>query len=186
MSKKSEDYRRRQQRVQAFRDGLVGLLNLCEPVEDWLGNARWGPRPGNEAEAQRRVSDLERLTQPAAIAVQQVGATVDLKAAGTNVYRPANPVLLWSTLFDRPVIDANLIIGSCERAIGAFDAAAEDAEAHEATAAGRIESRLDGPRGIWRAVRGAREHRSVFWSGVAVAVVGGLIVAGIAHWLGWV
>ncbi len=159
---------------------------ISEPVENYLGVTRWAPRPGNEAETRGLATELERLTQPAAIVVQEYGATVELKPAGTMQYHEANPVLLWSTLFERPLLTADLIVGSCNRALGMLDAEIEDAEAHEGTAAGRIESTLDGPRGIWRALRGdVRRHQGVAWTGFAAGILATVIAAGIVHWLGW-
>lgn len=189
VGKKSDQIRARLRRVEAFHDGLVELLGECEPVDRHLGQLVWQPKAGRDEAANRLAVELERRTQPAAEVVQECGATVELRAAGTWQTREANPVLLWRTLFDRPVLPADLIIGQCNRAIGMLRAQIEDAEAHEATAAGRIESRLDGPRGIWRALRGARhdvrEHQSVAWRGFAGGIVAAVIAAGIVYRLGW-
>lgn len=189
MAKQSKVLRRQLARLATFRDGLVDILGLCEPVDEHFGTQVWQPKRGYDAEVTRRVAQLEHLTQAAAKTVQDVGVLVEFKPAGTMQTHAINPVLAWSTLFDRPVIEARLIVGSCERAIGAIEAEIEDAEMRESTAAGRLESKLDGPRSIWSALSGgpgeARAHPRAAWTGAVLGMVAAVMAGGILHWLGW-
>lgn len=176
MSKRSEEIRHRRKRVADFRNGLVDLLNICEPVENYLGNDRWQPKRGYEDDAQRRATELQRITHPAAVVVQETGGMVDFKPAGTWQTRPLNPVLVWSTLFDKPLVDASLIVNSCDLVIGALDAAAEDAEAGRATT--RTGSGGIGPT--------LAAHKGLAWAGGIIGtIIATVLGTGIAHWLGW-
>lgn len=189
MAKQSVTLRRRLEQLTTFRDGLLAVLDLCEPVDEHFGTQVWQPKRGYEAEADRRVMQLERLTQSAARTVQDMGVLVDFKPAGTMQTYTINPVLAWSALFDRPAIEARLILSSCERAIGALEAELEEVELRESTAAGRLESTLDGPRSIWSAlVRGpgeARAHPRAAWTGALIGIGTAVLAGGILYWLGW-
>jgi hypothetical protein len=181
----------RRDAVVKFLTEFDALLALCEPRQDYYGGSMspWRPKPGRENEVMSGGASIDRLTGPAARALQSVGAVFQFKPAGTMQTQPANPVLLWSTLFaESPMVSAELVYRLCNQAIGLLEEDIDEAVRHESSFEGKVERVVGTP---WRLVRAAF-GRSGYAPAtdaigtVVVTVVGGLIVAYVAHLLHWV
>jgi hypothetical protein len=103
-----------------------------------------------------------------------------------------NPIPTWPTLLtDNPMIDANLIVHSCNVALGNLATAAARAYEVEHSLAGVVSRFLSFPSRVREAAglpRGSARGRLAFSAGIVaqlfVAVVGGLLLALLLKWLG--
>lgn len=185
--------RRRQSAVAEFLMKFHELLRLCEREPSWGGSMpRWVlASTSNEARVSSLVSDLNLLTGAAAKAVAGVGIEARYKPRGTHPANtvPVNPVLVWTTLFADPMTTAEIVIQSCQQAIGILESDAVDAEEREASFEGKVERIAAKPRNLWRAVIGApreaRAHKSAAWGGAFVALLIAVVAGAILHVLGW-
>ena len=164
--KRSEAERRIKALVE-FHNAVGDVLKLTDFADDGLGRAS-RPKPGREHEWMAAKAKADRLVAGAARSYALVNATISYKPRGTWDRYPVNPASHWATLLsDDPMFGPDLLDTMTNQAVGAYENAVEDPPQRDRLT---IEGfSLPG------------------WLGaLAITVIGGLIVAGLAYWLGWV
>lgn len=160
-----------QRRVKALVDfhGAVGdVLSLTDFEETAYGERRAAPKPGREEEWMTARAKADRLVAAASRSFAMVGATISYKPRGTWNEYPIDPATHWATvLSDDPMFGPDMLDTMTNRAVGAYQDAVED------------------PRR--RGGVNVEGFSLPAWLGaLSYTVLGGLIVAGVAFWLGWV
>jgi hypothetical protein len=139
--------------------------------------------------AKRRLS---ALTAPAAAALEVAGVFVEYKPSGTWQTKPMNPVLVWPTILtDSPMIDVNLILHSCNVALGWLVVDSKRAHSVEHSLAGLVGRFVSFPSRVREAaglppgtVRGRLAVGAGVLAQIFVAVVAALLIAWLTKELG--
>jgi hypothetical protein len=192
---RSEDIEEHRQAIVEFGQHLQELLANMEPVaaDSFLTRfPKWVPKAGSEMRVAELSGQLSSLTGPAAAAVEAAGVSVDYKPSGTWQTVPMNPVMAWSTILtDNPMIDVNLILHSCNMALGRLAVDSKRTHSVEHSLAGLVSRFISFPSRVReaaglppRSVRG----RLAFGAGVVaqifIAVVAALLIAWLTRELG--
>lgn len=165
--KRSEAERRIKALVE-FHQAVGEVLNLTDFAHAGFGGPPCHPKAGREQDWIAAKARADRLVAAAARSYAMVNATISYKPRGTWDRYPINPANHWATLLsDDPMFGADLLDTMTNQAVGAYENAVEDPPKRE---------------------RVSIEGFSIpGWIGaLAYTVLGGLIVAGLVHWLGWV
>jgi hypothetical protein len=178
--------RRQQADVEAFSLALRQLISVLTPrpgsiIFDDPGG--YAPTPGREEEAQRFTDEVNRAAGRAAQVFGEHGAVIQWKERGPGTpWRNVNPAAGWTTILsDDPMFDLAAILSMCEQAVGALDAKATVAEEREQSFEGRVAH----VTGFWGRVKPTGRSQSAgFLQGVAVTVVGGVLLALVLHLFG--
>lgn len=174
--------------IQLFGGALTSLLSLMEREPSFNGDGRWWPRPGNEAQAESRVRDVDRLAGRAANAFAEAGSIIEWKPRGVppGITKPVNPAIAWRTIIDvDPMFPPSVILACCDQAIDILDMKAERAQEREGT----IGAKVDGALNAWQRVRGGRGEPGRYGPIVLTAVlsvIGALFTAWVTYKLGWI
>jgi hypothetical protein len=196
---RSNDIEAHRRAILEFGGTFKELLENMKPVQadSFLTSfPKWIPLPGCEARVAELNGKLSGLTGPAAEAMSIAGVFVDYKPSGTWQTVPINPVTAWPTILtDDPMIDANLIVHSCNVALGNLATSATRARSAERSLAGFVGRFVSFPRRV-REAAGLPPNsvggQLAFGAGVLVqifvavvgTVVGGILLAWVIKSLG--
>lgn len=180
---------RRKMAIEKFMPELRLLLSACEPRQAIMDSMpTWIPKYGQEHFVEAQHGIVDQLTRPAAMALESVGVGYRYKPAGTLQTQAANPVLVWSTLLNDPMIQVPTIFSLCNQGIGHLVEQINDAIEHESSLEGRIERAFGTPWRLIRAAFGYAEYApkldafGTIFSGLIVA----LLAAYLSHVFHWV
>jgi hypothetical protein len=192
---RSEDIEEHHQAIVEFGEQLQELLGNMEPVAaDSLITRfpKWVPKAGRETRVAELSGKVSLLTGPAAGAVEAAGVFVDYKPSGTWQTVPMNPITAWPTILtDSPMIDVDLILHSCNVALGRLVVDSRRAHSVEHSLAGLAGRFVSFPRRVREAAglpadsfRGRLAVGTGIVAQVFVAVLAGLLLAYLTRLLG--
>ncbi|MEX2622396.1 MAG: hypothetical protein WD651_01565 [Acidimicrobiia bacterium] len=162
------DAERRVEALVEFHGAVGDVLRLTDFPEDGYGERRATPKPGRDQEWMAARAKADRLVAAASRSFMTVNATIMYKPRGTWNQYPIDPATHWATvLSDDPMFGPDMLDTMTNRAIGAYQDAVKDP--------------------LMKGSVSVEGFSLPAWFGaLAYTVLGGLIVAGVAFWLGWV
>jgi len=191
---RATDYARAATNLRNFLDAFNAMLREFEPVNDGFDRySTWVPRPGREAQATAGRATAAARSGPAARAFDTAGVSISYKPAGTMQQYPVNPALVWSSLFDDPMLDPSVLQQVALQALGLLEDLAEVQAQREKGFIGAIAWFFTlAPR--IRQAAGLEPHTPsgavvqsvvVFFQGILIATIGGALVFPLVDALGW-
>jgi hypothetical protein len=196
---RTEEIEEHRQAIIGFGEHFQELLGNMESVaaDSFLTRfPKWVPKPGCETRVAKLHGKVSTLTGPAARALEVAGVFVDYKPSGTWQRVPMNPVTAWPTILtDSPMIDVNLILHSCNVALGRLAVDSKRAHSVEHSLAGLVGRFVAFPRKVreaaglppdgvaGRVATGVGVLAQVV-IGLFVTVAGGLLLIVLGKWLG--
>lgn len=152
-----------------FDRALSELFNLSKPDRDHWDGPTIEPKPGRESDWFAAKAKVDRLSYKAARAYDVAGVVINWKPRGTMATSPINPATNWATILGPDPSFSPADLGSCTN-----------------IALGSLEDQTQNPPKRQRTRDPSLGSMSTPIRAIIVTVIGGLIVAGIAYWLGWV
>lgn len=172
LMKPSMRHREGVERLRAFHQAYVEMMNCTTVVHDWPSN-RLEPKVDNSTwQGRQRV--VARAAGAAASAQARYGGLMTLENVGRNL----NPVMNWEwTLKDPRRFQPSSLVLAVEQAIGVAERQWEESRQRERGLTGLIAAFLRWPQNLREAVGPGRAQRRVAG---ALGILGQLLVATVA------